>query len=146
MSQVDQKPSIDDQRNTIKQLISKSELVCGDYAYAISLSWFGAWKELVGFDGEDPNVIEIGPIDNKPLEKDNNFDFHKKEGIDFQILTQPVWSTLYSWYGGGPIFIFPIEYDHFTKSNIAVIYKTTIITRFQDKIKTFKISPYISVI
>ena len=116
-------PSIDDQISQVTELASLDSLKEGDKGYLIYNKWLyrvlsrgskdvGKDKDKYGKDGREG---PIGPVDNSGLEMitDAASDCYKDEkgdpfiplrpglqlGEDFEILPEPAWNLIVSWYG-----------------------------------------------
>ncbi|KAN0061922.1 hypothetical protein ACQY0O_005917 [Thecaphora frezii] len=89
-------------------------MVVGETWYLIDRSWYKLWntacaQNASAGDGEEP--VAVGPIDNSPLlDEDSSAEqatlrTQINEGIDFEMLPEPGWTLLSSWYGvNGPVF------------------------------------------
>ncbi|EGG06293.1 ubiquitin C-terminal hydrolase [Melampsora larici-populina 98AG31] len=89
--------------------------------YLISLRWFKRWQTACAThqaptkNSEDPSetpisIDQLGPIDNSDL-LDSQFDLKPglQLSVDLEILAEPFWNSLLSWYGiiQGPRAIIP---------------------------------------
>eukprot|EP01114_Cavostelium_apophysatum_P023239 TRINITY_DN8699_c0_g1_i3.p1 TRINITY_DN8699_c0_g1~~TRINITY_DN8699_c0_g1_i3.p1 ORF type:complete len:802 (-),score=231.36 TRINITY_DN8699_c0_g1_i3:76-2481(-) len=86
-------------------------LQVGDTWYIVSARWWKQWKEYVSYDWhtssdvsrqkpppiENENVVEPGdPAGEERIKK------NAMENYDFVYVSEALWKTLHSWYGGGP--------------------------------------------
>jgi ubiquitin carboxyl-terminal hydrolase 4/11/15 len=101
-------PSPEKQKQYIKALNNELEFTQkkGDSFFLISQKWWNMWKLYVNYD--DTGDISNGPppkpssIDNTDLLENGELKRNLIEGVHYSILFAQVWSTLVTWYGGGP--------------------------------------------
>lgn len=105
------------QKRLVKSYM-KDKLRANTFWYVISTDWFMRWKAYVGFDDEDPSIVQNrtdeenqalhpGEIDNLPITSDECDAELKKglmEGEQYELVPESAWNKLVSWYGGGPAF------------------------------------------
>jgi ubiquitin C-terminal hydrolase len=109
-----------EERAIILELREQSTMKVGDTYYLLCARWFRKWcqyafvdpvkfaplgdeKELDAVENEN---LKPGKIDNiRLLKEKSNSELQQnlQETEDFLVLSERVWSALFSWYGGGPI-------------------------------------------
>lgn len=100
-----------EEKDHIKKLESKASddgMKVGQIWYVVSSRWWKQWKDYVAYDwysSIDQNRPKPPPIDNSNLLEEGDEDKIKKncmENYDYVIVSEEIWFTLHSWYGGGP--------------------------------------------
>lgn len=112
------------------------------HAYAISSTWFGKWKQCVGYGKDEATNVSPGEIDNSSL-VDSSLQLRKdvSENKDYIILTEPIWKKLLEWYGGGPEIALEIAYDPATKKNKPITNFISVNIIYNKQTVEFTISP-----
>jgi ubiquitin carboxyl-terminal hydrolase 4/11/15 len=135
-------PSEEYQCQTVFELQKSTGLVVGEKAYLLSEKWWTQWKRSVGYPHGSPQRTEVPPIDNQHLMDKGELRSDISEMNDYSIVTGPVWSQLYSWYGGGPVISRTIALNPITgKPQVLVTFPKYEIF-FRDQRRPFPFSPF----
>ncbi|EAX97849.1 Clan CA, family C19, ubiquitin hydrolase-like cysteine peptidase [Trichomonas vaginalis G3] len=132
-----------DEKEIIKAFEEQYKLVPENRGYIISATFVREWKKYVDFSEKKTTGPRPATIDNRKLLNENN-ELRKNAiiNLEFEVITQQVWETFHSWYGGGPEITVEIAHDPIRNKNVPVLKYSTYKLCYGSQLKTIVISKY----
>lgn len=132
-----------DEKEIIKAFEEQYKLVPENRGYIISATFVREWKKYVDFSEKKTTGPQPATIDNRKLLNENN-ELRKNAiiNLEFEVITQQVWETFHSWYGGGPEITVEIAHDPIRNKNVPVLKYSTYKLCYGSQLKTIVISKY----
>lgn len=137
-------PSPEQQVQIIKDLERTTTLSPDAPAHLISHYWLATWKDSVGYNVQ-PSGRTVHPVDNDNLLSEGKLRQDIAEGVDFDIITEPVWEKFQTWYTGGPDIPRNVEYDEAQQRNVVIVHVPIISVYFKSEMHNIECSLYKSI-
>jgi ubiquitin C-terminal hydrolase len=114
-------PTPQHERTVVTDLMRTSrDMRTGQKVYLVFTGWWEAWKSYVMYDDHHRGIPSDAPfrsgsvvLNDRPINIDNTDLLLKnsltelkpnlRQTIDYEVLSEPVWTALFKWYGGGPV-------------------------------------------